>query len=76
MEGVSTDKAPAAGVVVPHFAIAAFGFLFLSLTVFLSAEMFFGHFYQPRLLAITHIAALGWVTMIIIGALYQLIPVV
>jgi len=34
------------------------------------------NFFQPSLLALTHIAALGWGTMILFGALYQLIPVV
>ncbi len=76
MEGVNTDKAPSAGVVVPHFIVAAIGFFLLSILVFTSSNDFLGHFYQSRLLAITHLAALGWVTMIIFGALYQLIPVV
>jgi metal-sulfur cluster biosynthetic enzyme len=76
MEGVSTDKTPASNVVIPHFVVAAFGFLILSVLILLSTETFFGHYYQPRLFAITHVAALGWVTMIIFGALYQLIPVV
>ena len=30
----------------------------------------------PKVLSITHILVLGWITMIIFGALYQLIPVV
>ncbi len=76
MEGISTEKAPAASVVVPHFVVAAFGFLILSVLIFLSTDTFYGHFFQPKLIAITHVAALGWVTMIIFGALFQLIPVV
>ena len=76
MEGVSTDKAPSASVVVPHFVVGALGFLTLSVLILRSSASFLGHYYQPELLVITHIAALGWVTMIIFGALYQLIPVV
>jgi len=35
-----------------------------------------GHYYHPRVLALTHTVTLGWITMSILGASYQLIPVV
>jgi hypothetical protein len=35
-----------------------------------------GHYYHPRLLALTHVFALGWITLAIFGATYQLVPVV
>lgn len=35
-----------------------------------------GHYYHPRLLAFTHIVALGWITLAIMGSSYQLILVV
>ncbi|MGH7367753.1 MAG: hypothetical protein ACREKQ_02590 [Candidatus Rokuibacteriota bacterium] len=35
-----------------------------------------GHYYHPRLLALTHTVTLGWVTLAIMGASYQLVPVV
>jgi hypothetical protein len=35
-----------------------------------------GHYYHPRLLALTHVLALGWITLAIFGATYQLVPVV
>jgi hypothetical protein len=35
-----------------------------------------GHFYQPRVLALTHTVTLGWITMSILGASHQLIPMV
>ena len=41
----------------------------------LGAEMA-GHYYHPRLLALTHVLALGWITLAIFGATYQLVPVV
>jgi hypothetical protein len=34
-----------------------------------------GHYYHPRLLALTHVLALGWITLAIFGASYQLVPV-
>ena len=76
MNGISTERAPSANVVVPHFLTGAIVFLILSILILSSTDIFFGHFYHPKLLAITHLTALGWVTMIIFGALYQLIPVV
>jgi hypothetical protein len=35
-----------------------------------------GHYYHPRLLALTHTVTLGWITVAIMGASYQLIPIV
>jgi hypothetical protein len=35
-----------------------------------------GHYYHPRVLALTHLVTLGWITMSILGASYQLIPIV
>ena len=76
MQGLATDNAPSPGVVVPHFVFAAISFFALGLLMLFSGNYFLGYFFQPHLLAITHAAALGWGTMIIFGALYQLIPVI
>ncbi len=76
MQGISTQRAPHPSVVLPHFAFAAISFLVLSIVLIFSTNELAGHFFQPRILALTHIATLGWITMIIFGALYQLIPVV
>jgi hypothetical protein len=35
-----------------------------------------GHYYHPRLLALTHLVTLGWITLAIMGAGYQLVPMV
>ncbi len=63
-------------IVVTHYIVAAFCFLILSVMMLFSVKAFTGHYFHPQLLAITHMAALGWGTMIILGASYQLIPVV
>jgi len=63
-------------IVVTHYVAAAFCFLALSLMMLFSVSTFTGHYFHPQILAITHMAALGWGTMIILGASYQLIPVV
>src|SRR5690606_1856669 len=51
------------------FTILAFSLLF-------ATDAFAGHYFHPKLLAMTHLAALGWGTMIIFGALFQLLPVI
>ncbi len=76
MQGLATEMAPSPGVVIPHFVFAAVSFFILSLLMLFSGDAMTGYFIQPQLLALTHIAALGWGSMIIFGALYQLIPVV
>jgi hypothetical protein len=35
-----------------------------------------GHYYHPRILALTHTVTLGWITLAIMGASYQLVPIV
>jgi len=76
MQGLSTQRAPHPSVVLPHFAFGALSFLFLSFFMILAGNELTGHYFNGKILAITHIATLGWITMVIFGALYQLIPVV
>ncbi|HHB78782.1 MAG TPA: DUF59 domain-containing protein [Saprospiraceae bacterium] len=76
MQGANTDKAPSPTVVVPHFVAGAGGFLVLGFLLILFRQDLLGHYFHPHLFALTHVAVLGWMTMIIIGALYQLVPVI
>lgn len=62
-------------VVLPFYGYAALSFLLASLLLFFSTEAFLQHYFQPKILAITHLMALGWGTMIILGASHQLVPV-
>lgn len=70
-----TKNAPPASIVIPHFIVGAFSFLVLCLMMAFSPESFQLHYFNPDLLAITHLAVLGWASNIIFGALYQLLPV-
>jgi len=63
-------------IVITHYAVAALCFFILAVMMMFSVKAFTGHYFHPQILAITHMAALGWGTMIIFGASYQLIPVV
>ena len=72
---ISSGKSPSPSVVLPHFIFGALSFLVVSILLLFSTETFSGHYFHPKLLAITHLTALGWGTMIVFGSLYQLLPV-
>ncbi len=62
-------------VVLPFYMYAAVAFLFSCLLLLLSGDSFQLHYFNPGTLAVTHLMALGWGTMIILGASHQLVPV-
>lgn len=62
-------------VVIPFYVYAALSFLAATVLLFISGDAFTQHYFHPRTLAITHTMALGWGTMIILGASHQLVPV-
>ncbi len=76
MSGIQTNKAPAPGLVIAHYVCATLFFLALCGLLVFSSDALSGHYFHPKLLAITHMAALGWGTMLIFGTLYQLLPVI
>ena len=62
-------------VPLAYLACAAVAFLVAAAgTAWLAPELA-SHYYHPRLLALTHVVTLGWVTLAILGASYQLIPI-
>lgn len=62
-------------VVVPFYVYAALSFLAATILLFFSGNAFTQHYFHPQTIAITHTMALGWGTMIILGASHQLVPV-
>jgi len=77
MQGlVSTAYAPPFRIVLKYFITAITAFLLANILLAFNYDTFQGHHFQPKLLSITHIISLGWITMIIFGSLFQLIPVV
>lgn len=65
-----------ANIVMLHYITASILFLVICCLVLFSYQSFIGHYFHPKLLAITHITTLGWISMVIIGSLYQLAPVI
>lgn len=76
MGPLGTQKAPSASVVLPYYATGSVIFLVLTFLMLLSSVSFLGHYFQPHILTFTHLAALGWGTMVVFGASHQLLPVV
>lgn len=76
MADIAVHKAPKELAVVPFYATAALFFLLLCILLFLHASELTGQHFNPHILAIVHCASLGWGTMIIFGAAYQLLPVI
>lgn len=76
MKGATIGNPPKDYAVLPFYGAAALFFLLLSLLMFVAAGRFQEHFFQGQTLALVHAAALGWGTMIIFGAAYELLPVI
>ncbi len=76
MNNLQTDNAPSLSVVIPPFIFGALSFLILTVFIALTGSELLGAYFAGKMLAITHLAVLGWSTMIVLGALYQLVPVV
>lgn len=70
-----TIKTTSYKVVLPFYLYAAVSFLIANFLLLLSTSDVVKHYFHPHTLAITHIMALGWGTMIILGASHQLVPV-
>ncbi len=71
----SPAKTTSHKVVLPFYLYAALSLLVASMFLFTSGQAFLHHYFHPQLLAITHLMALGWGTMVILGASHQLVPV-
>jgi hypothetical protein len=62
-------------VVLPFYLYAGISFLAATILLIFSSPAFLQHYFHPRTLAITHLMALGWGMMMILGASHQLVPV-
>jgi len=76
MPDINIAKAPKGYAVLPFYAVGGIFFLVLSSLLVFSHQIVIAQFLHPHILAIVHAATLGWVTMVIFGASYQLLPVI
>ncbi len=63
-------------IIIAHYLAAALFFFVACVLLLFSSEAFIGHYFHPKVLALTHVTTLGWITFMIMGSLYQLIPVI
>lgn len=75
-ESIVSAYAPPFRIVAKYFIAAVISFVVLNLLLLLNYSSISGHHFQPKILSINHVATLGWITMIIFGAMFQLVPVV
>lgn len=69
-------RAPSVTLPLRYMVAAAAAFIIAALGVPWLARELAGHYYHPHVLALTHTITLGWITLAIMGAGYQLIPIV
>ncbi len=75
--GLSTQNAPSPKVVLPHFVFGAVSFTVSAIVMILYAgDLLLPFHLNAKMLVLTHVTVLGFLTTLIFGALYQLIPVV
>lgn len=74
--GLAARQAPPFALPGSHFA-AGVGFLLLGMggLVWVAPELARGWYPSARVVAVTHLFTLGWITVSIWGALYQFLPV-
>ena len=73
--GISPTKTTSHKVVLPFYVYASLSLLAASVLLYFEASAFTGHHFHPGILAVTHMMALGWGSMMILGASHQLVPV-
>jgi hypothetical protein len=66
---------PAPDVPLRYLLASAAAFILAAIGVVWLAPLLAGHYYHPRVVALTHGVTLGWITLAIMGASYQLIPI-
>ncbi|HTY80809.1 MAG TPA: hypothetical protein VMI34_23495 [Candidatus Bathyarchaeia archaeon] len=69
-------RAPATMLPLSYLMAAAVAFLLACAGAASLAGPLTAHYYQPRVVALAHTVTLGWISLSIMGASYQLIPVV
>lgn len=76
MNLTSTQKAPSPNLVTPHFVLGGISLVVVAFILMLYPSAILQHYFNPVLLAATHLLVLGFITLICFGALYQLLPVI
>lgn len=73
--GLAGKEAPSLSVPYRYLVTATISLAVLAVLLPLQREALLGFFVTPRLLFLIHLATLGWITLTIVGASLQLVPV-
>lgn len=76
MASVATDRSPEFSLPLRYFSLGILAYLFTALGVTAMGPDLASSVWNPRLIALTHVMTLGAVVAMIMGACYQLVPVV
>jgi cbb3-type cytochrome oxidase subunit 1 len=73
---INRDTAPALSLPLRFIVGAVGGFVLLGVVLAFDAPALLGFYYAPHVLTLTHLFTLVFASMVALGALYQLVPVV
>ena len=67
---------PSPALPLAYMVMAMVAFVLAAVALPAVAPALAGHYYHPRVLALAHTVTLGWITLTIVGATHQLIPII
>jgi uncharacterized protein (DUF2249 family) len=76
MQGLSLDQAPPLEIPAGFFLTAPFAIIGAGILLLWTGADAFQSNWLPLMLGLTHLGTLGFLTMVMMGALYQMIPVI
>ncbi|WMJ73628.1 hypothetical protein RCC89_10705 [Cytophagaceae bacterium ABcell3] len=76
LQGTENKKLPSLYAILPYFVLSSLSLLVVMVLLYYTGTEVRGHYFQPKLLAVTHVATLGLITPIIFGSLLMILPVV
>lgn len=76
MQQLASKNAPTPNLIIPHFIFGGISIFLVFFILTFFPDILTQHYFNQKLLATTHLLVLGFVSTIIFGALYQLIPVI
>jgi hypothetical protein len=75
MQGIKPQRSPDVSLPLRYMVAALVAFVLFATAVPFVAPAFLRTYDDPHVFSLVHLAVLGWITMIMMGALYQLFPV-
>jgi hypothetical protein len=74
-QGIKPERSPDLSLPLRYMVAALVAFILFATAIPVTAPDFLATYDHPHVFSLVHLAVLGWITMIMMGALYQLFPV-